>query len=426
MSLVEAPMNLIAALFFRTPFWVQFALAAGLVWFGMVVQEDETNRQAARAALLQQAPPATIPITAATPGEPSRIPVELSVTAQVATDHNTRLVQKTNFIKTGESLLYVLVDPAPGGDPTRAEAAMIIDPDDLDAFAEWLAGNSTDYGQVGPIATVSGLLAMPSDRTQAREAMQEQGMVIPDDFFFIEPFFKGREASLAAIPNSAAQISWPVFGAAGLMALIGLLKLKRGRKPKPVTADPALSQPGTEANALAGLQIGQAASSAITRATPARSPKPPKSIAAKLVMFFALVFVIALISGQSWAYAIMPMLVLGLMYLGMRNGIKSVTATVSSVVENLSSKKPAADGILPAKALPTRASVQAPAPVASAEVSPPTTKPRPSDGGPIRPGFSFSDLLPTRKAKAPRGDDPFERLTQSIRAEKEKQRAARQ
>ncbi len=411
-------MNLILALFFRTPFWVQFALAAGLVWFGFTVQQDETNRQAARAALLEQAPPATIPISAATPGEPSRIPVELSVTAQVATDHNTRLVQKTNFIQTGESLLYVLVDPAPGGDPNRAEAAMIIDPDDLDAFAEWLAGNSTDFGEVGPIATINGLLAMPSDRSQAQKAMKEQGMIIPDDFFFVEPFFNGREASLAAIPNSAAQISWPIFGAAAIMALIGAMKLRRGSRPQVAKADPIPAARPLGAYTEAELTAGRMLPAATKSAKPA---KPAVAKSKLIVWSLGLVLLAGFFSGQNWAYAIMPLAFFGLVFLGLRNGVRTFTQAVGSVVENVTTKPASAPnpalGATPASEIGATTALAAPAgggPIRSGNSAFMSTNVR-KDDGPIRPGFSFKDLLPQSKRKSVATSDPYERLAQQRR-----------
>jgi hypothetical protein len=115
-------MHLIAALFFRfVPYWVLFIAAAWIAWSGFTFQKQDWTLAAARKELIQQAPPATIPINAFSSDAPSEVPVELSVSAQVALDHNTRLVRKTNSVTTGEDLMYVLVDPTVGADTNMPE-----------------------------------------------------------------------------------------------------------------------------------------------------------------------------------------------------------------------------------------------------------------------------------------------------------------
>jgi hypothetical protein len=109
------------------------------------------------------------------------------LSTQIATDHNTRLVAKTTFIQTGESLPYVLVDPA--ADPNIARAAILIDPDDRDAFVSWIIEN-TSLGSDLMVTTINRLLEYSSDASHAREVMQEQGMALADDLFLSSPSSK--------------------------------------------------------------------------------------------------------------------------------------------------------------------------------------------------------------------------------------------
>lgn len=433
-------MNLIFGLLFRGPFWIQLVVAAALVWLGMVVQEDEANRQIARAALLEQAPPATISLADAKPGNPSRVPVELSVTAQVALDHNTRLVRKTNFIKTGEDLLYVLVDPEADADVNVAQAGIVIDPDQLDAFTNWLVENSTDFGAAGPVVTINGVFVNSSSDSHARDAMKNQGMTIAEDFFFIEPFITGREASLAAKPSSAAQLSWPIFGVAALMALLGALKLTKGRGkfgtltpggvPARGMADSSRSAAGViEAYGLVEVR-GVPALAADLPSQPsktAKTIKPPKSKVSKLVWLVVLIVGVAIAMGQNWATMLMPFAILGLMYFGLRRGMRQITTGIECVIGNFTAKattsqaKPVRTS---ASSIPAWASVQKDAPTAtSSDFGFAANDPiRSGDAtgarstvkfdGPIRPGFSFKDLLPQPKQKSFAGPDPFERLAQ--------------
>ena len=402
-------MNLIVALFFRTPFWVQFAAAAGLIWFGFAVQQQDAALAAARAELIQQAPPATIPITAFSSDAPREVPVELSVSALVALDHNTRLVRKTNGIKTGEDLLYVLVDPAKDADINIAQAAIVIDPEDLDAFADWLTTNTTDFAAAGPIATISGLRANQSNSSHAYDAMKDQGMTTAPDFFFIEPFFAGREVALAALPEKDVQIVWIIYGFAGLMALIGLKKLKTGSRPSQAKATPGLASPvradpANAASSTAGYSLADMRAAYMQPpAKPAKQPKTPMAKARALMFLVGAALLLGLITGQSWAYAILPLGFFGLVYLGVRNGLRSVTQQVGAVIENISARTGAADAPT-SVGIPTAASAPRFTPFAAA--------PAPKDNGPIRSGFSFKDFIPQPKQKFAPGPDPFERLAQ--------------
>lgn len=401
-------MNLIVALFFRSPFWVQFIAAAGLVWLGWTVQQQDAARAIARAELLQQAPPATISITAFSNDAPGNIPVELSVTAQVALDHNTRLIRKTNLVKTGEDLFYVLVDPAVGTDTNVAVAGIVIDPDQLDAFTEWMMANTTDFGAAGPIVTINGLRASESSASHAYDAMKEQGMVKSPDFFFIEPFIAGRDATLAALPAGQMQLYWVFYGLAGILALIGVKKLQAGSKPKPAAAKPTTAMPlmadkvpagrGAGAYSLDEMQAGHM----LAPANVAKPAKPPMAKSRLILLLVGAVLIGGLVTNQSWAYAILPLGFFGLVFLGLRNGIRSATLQLGAVIDKVATKPAPTPAPTPFMAAASLA----------AKVPPAAMKGAAKDNGPIRPGFSFKDLMPTSRPKAGAGPDPFERLTQ--------------
>lgn len=416
-------MNLILVVF-RGPFWVQFVLAAGVIWFGYFVQQDEAARQVARAALLEQAPPGTISVADFKSDAPGRAPVELSVTAQVALDHNTRLVRKTNFIKTGEDLLYVLVDPAPDADPNVAIAGIVLNPDQLDAFTEWLILRSTGFGEAGPIATIDGLLTSSSNASHALKAMKNQGMTIAKDFYFIEPFIVGREASLTAIPEKATQISWPIYGLAAFIALVGIFKMRgirsKSATPKPATAAATLADDPVHKGRGLGACIAEELSAARMlspeignrHAATANSAKAPKSKVTKLVWLAALGLVIALGTGQTWAYGAMPLLIFGLMYLGLRKGLRQVSEGIESVIANFTGKE-AKPSVM--TAMPRATSVQTAFSVPTFAAS--LVKSKPADGGPIRAGFSWKDLIPKPRQKAAPGSDPFDRIARQRQQE---------
>lgn len=212
-------MNLLL-MFFLGPAWVPFLLAAAVAAFGWKVYADTAALGAARQALLSQAPPATGAIDTAEGRAPDRTPQDVSVSAQIGLAHNTRLVRRTSGIKTDEDLLHVLFAPDAGADETAAAGAIIIDPEDLDAFVDWVTGQTTGAGALGPIVRILRLRTSEGEASHAYEAMDEDGLTRTDGFFCIAPSVAGREAALSA-PWSETYAGRSMI-LAGIAALAGV------------------------------------------------------------------------------------------------------------------------------------------------------------------------------------------------------------
>jgi hypothetical protein len=237
----EAAMHRIFFLLLAGPFWLQFVFAGGLVYFGYTSQQSAQLKYVQRAELLQSTPPTTIAIGDFAAKYDHKAPREVSVTAQIALDHNTRLIRKTNFITTGEDILYVLVDPdAPEGE-TVVRGAIVLDPDQKDRFADWAMENMVTYGGSGPVVTVNGLLDAGTQTSMVSDAFKEQGMAKGPNFFYIMPFLEGRAAGLAQKPNEAVNHAMPFYYAALFFALLGLAKLVYRRNTPVKTAPVVLS-----------------------------------------------------------------------------------------------------------------------------------------------------------------------------------------
>ncbi|MEO8530380.1 MAG: hypothetical protein ABI459_04105, partial [Deltaproteobacteria bacterium] len=145
--------RLFSFLFFFVLFghWIiQLIAAAGFAYLGMQLQSSDTARLAARQALIAQAPPETVDVATFRTSAPGNIPVEVSVRGQLALSHNTELIRKTNFIKTGSDLMYVLVGETATTDNV-AQAIMIVSPSRKDEFISWLKDQAVGFGPVGPI-----------------------------------------------------------------------------------------------------------------------------------------------------------------------------------------------------------------------------------------------------------------------------------
>jgi hypothetical protein len=239
-------MQRILFLLLAAPFWLQFVFAGGLVYFGYTSQQSAQIRYATQAELLQSAPPETIVIGDFAAKYDRKAPQEVSVTAQLALDHNTRLIRKTNFITTGEDLLYVLVDPeAPAGE-TVARGAIVIDPDEQERFTDWAMENMTTFGGSGPVVQIDGLLSGGTQNSMVVDALKEQGMTKGPNFFYITPYLEGREAALTLKPNDGLTHAMPIYYGALFFALLGFAKLiyKRHASSKP--ARPQVSALGSD------------------------------------------------------------------------------------------------------------------------------------------------------------------------------------
>lgn len=231
-------MHYLVALLFRGPFWVQLLIAAALVWGGVSLAQHDAARLAARTALIEATPPATVPVAKAeTKGKTGE--VEVSVLAQVATDHNTQLVKRTNGLTTAKSLMYVLVDADAAEGNAVARAAILIKPGEQDAFVNWLIERSEGFGPLGPVVRIDGLTASPSQSGQATEALKEQKLEKSPDFFFIEPFVEGRAATLAHLPAGTGGADLILYGFAALFGLIALKKFTRRGKAAKAAPSPA-------------------------------------------------------------------------------------------------------------------------------------------------------------------------------------------
>ncbi|MGL5009587.1 MAG: hypothetical protein ACRC6I_06860 [Paracoccaceae bacterium] len=274
-------MHLIVAIL-RGPFWLHFAIAVALIWMGISTQSSTTARLRAETALLQQPAPATIPIADLVPPESWSPATEVSVTAQVALSHSTRLIQRTNFITTDEDLMYVLVDPdAPSG-TTVARAVIVVEPGQAELVTEWMLANATGYGSDGPIVDVTGLLEYGPEAHMVFDALQDQDMVKAPNFFYIKPHFKGRTAALTHPPQSAILGVWEFFAAAAFFALLGALRFRRTTAPPLPVARPAAQ--GSNLTGLTGVEIAQRlidediarARAGAAMASPKPATDPPK------------------------------------------------------------------------------------------------------------------------------------------------------
>lgn len=216
-----------------TPFWVYFLLAGVLGWSANEFRLAEEQRGATMARLLEGPPPAVTPIQDYAP--PAQAAgdklTELALRVQVSTLHQLRLVRSVNGLTRSEQVLYVLL--APDAPPRSSEAygAIVLPEEQHDSFSAWMiaqASHDAAFGPNGPILTIAGLSGAPAAENQARTAIREQGFSLAPGFLFIDPFYQGRVAALAAAADQKGLALIPGFLPAAGLVLLGLLRLIGG------------------------------------------------------------------------------------------------------------------------------------------------------------------------------------------------------
>ena len=151
------------AMILVAPFWVLFLLAGGLVTFGQYSHDAGTKGLAEKMRLAQAAPPVEMAITAFTSDAPRSFPVELNLRAQVAIGQHVELVKTKNDKTVSERAMYILVAPDAAGDAQvayGAYGAVILQPSEVDIFADWAAqkvAKGGGLGSLGPVLTFDGL-----------------------------------------------------------------------------------------------------------------------------------------------------------------------------------------------------------------------------------------------------------------------------
>jgi hypothetical protein len=92
-------------------------------------------------------------------------------------------------------------------------------------FIDWVADRHVEDGPLGPIVDLEGFWKRSSSETSARKGMEKYDTVTSENFFYIQPFYKGRAAGVAHTPKDmeAERIGY-FYPALGFLAL-GVLKL---------------------------------------------------------------------------------------------------------------------------------------------------------------------------------------------------------
>ncbi|TMV88736.1 hypothetical protein FGG78_16425 [Thioclava sp. BHET1] len=220
-------MALLRIIFFG-PFWVKGLIA---VFFGFAAWSSFQNQPQYLAEMeALAAAPSAAAVNIADYEGPRGPRVEATLRSTLDTDHTMRLsfrdrLDKEKFAR----FAYLLADPA---QPDKPLGAVVLTEAERDRFVAWLVARTifSAGAREGMAFDIAGLLDKPSEKIRDgfRDAYEREGVTLPSDLIWIEPYMGMREAILAKkieqIRESTSgrnlTITALVFGALGVMQLI--------------------------------------------------------------------------------------------------------------------------------------------------------------------------------------------------------------
>lgn len=189
-------MNLLITIL-RFPWWVHLAIAGLIFYVGYTMQGDVKQAQADLEIALASDAPAATPLEQFQPDSHIGLLDEGRVLAQINTDYNYRLINKTNGVTTSETAMYVLFDGDADAGAETVKAVIMVAPRNVDAFADWAMENFVGVGTMGFVYDFHGRFSSSHGKSSlARDALRDEGLTPASNMQFISPYLEGREAGL--------------------------------------------------------------------------------------------------------------------------------------------------------------------------------------------------------------------------------------
>lgn len=227
-------MRALISIFFL-PFWMFFIAAIGIAGLTEVVVDAELKTNAEKAIAREQPMPTVIDLSEFDKKTDRGLVGEVHIRGWVNSEYNKHLIKTKNGSTRSERYLMVMFGEGDTGTSKQAKAALIMTKTEREAFLENLVNYATGFGANGPELQFNGKArSRETQSDQAKDAMREDGLTLSPDFFFIEPYWEGRQVAFAAKPERAGELRQTGYLIAAFFALIGLVKwgMRAARKPK--------------------------------------------------------------------------------------------------------------------------------------------------------------------------------------------------
>ena len=231
------------------PWWLYFILAAGIFYANEQVYEGNLKKQSDRRAALAQPLPDLVDLSAFDRTADIGLANEVHVSGWIATDHNYQLTKSKNGKVKDTRFMFVMFGKQDNTETRKVRAVILMTKDEKAYFTENL-GDYTDlaasqyadqlYFKFNGYGTKTAYFD-----DMATDALAERGLSKAQNFIFLAPFWKGREAVLPykKDPWETRLTGWKVAGA---IALLGLIKLIWRFTRKHSQSGPAGSAPRSD------------------------------------------------------------------------------------------------------------------------------------------------------------------------------------
>lgn len=223
-------------LFFMLPWWVYIPASIGVYWVGERAYEQVLENEAERAAALAQPMPAVVDLAEFDLARDIHAADEVHVTGWMDSNLAYELIKSRNGVTTGKRYMYPMFGPTEPTSAREVRAALMLTKAQYELFMErgdaFIVG-LTDADKL--VFTFNGYGKTSVTMSyMATDAIKELGLVKSADFFYIEPFFEGREAALSSTSGSD-QTRLYGWIAAALVAMIGVVKRIMSLRRRPVS-----------------------------------------------------------------------------------------------------------------------------------------------------------------------------------------------
>lgn len=221
----------------KAPLILCFVIIAG----GLTLQNSINSDIADQEAALRLEQPAPVSLDVFNRKTDIHLAKEVHVTARMNTDYNYRLIEERDGRKDKIRYMYVFFGPSQAKSSKQARAAVILNPEDKDAFVDLLLTqsaanfkallkNETTTAQANLYNLAGTRDLSPDLRKIANQAFDEQGLKKGPNFIYIEPFLEGRVAGLT--PDYELLSTWKYMWGSllAIFAVITAIKFLRRHK----------------------------------------------------------------------------------------------------------------------------------------------------------------------------------------------------
>lgn len=196
----------------RIPWGMFLALAVAFAGLALFLNHSILSeyRQKTEAAVAQ--PPRPVDLAMFRADRDIHIAGEVNLTAQV---DKGRVYQVPDATGTEHYVITLMGSTSRPGD--APDAGLMLDQGEFDRFPKYVSDHFLSDGRAGPRIGVGGQVIGSGElRDALRAGIAATGQELPDDFFFVDPFFGPRVVVLAPMPT----VYWLIPIAPLILALV--------------------------------------------------------------------------------------------------------------------------------------------------------------------------------------------------------------